>query len=245
MDTPSAATEPAATGTLSTLWSSIRTRIISGLLFMLPIAITIWIVTWVYNMLRGLVLDPTAHLVQRLAGLRSSDGMPVWWEGYISPLTSAILALFILYLLGYFVSTRLSRAVEWILLKVPGVTIVYKAVRNVFHSIGGSSGGSTFKRVVLVEFPHPGLRALAFVTKSMRDTKSGDSILCVCVLTGVMPPSGFTLFVAEKDAIDVPWSINDSLQIILSGGITSPSVLPFVKGAPAGLILPDHPHPGA
>lgn len=233
--------EPARRGVLRVLFDSIRARVVSGLLFMLPIVITFWIIYWIYTTLKGLLLDPTARLFRYLLGV-DPGGLPEWWQTYVSPVTAAILALLLLYLLGYFVSTQLSLALDWLLLRVPGVTIVYKAVRNVFRSLGGTGGGPSFKRVVLVAFPHPGSRALAFVTKTMKDTGGGETILCVCVLTGVMPPSGFTLFVPEKDAIDVPWSVNDALQIILSGGITAPPFLPFDKGSPGGLILPEKAH---
>ena len=229
---------PPPRGFVRVIVDSIRSRIVSGLLFMLPIVITMWIIYWIYTTLKGLLLDPAARLVRRLAGLGSMNTLPEWWQTYVSPLIAILLALLLLYLLGYFVRTRFSRALDWIFLRVPGVTIVYKAVSNVFQSLQSSGGGPSFKRVVLVEFPHPGTRALAFVTKTMRDSGRDETILCVCVLTGVMPPSGFTLFVPESETIDVPWPVKDALQIILSGGITAPSLLPFHKGSPGGLILP-------
>ena len=124
------------------------------------------------------------------------------------------------------------------MLRVPGVTVVYKAVRNLFQSLQASGGGPTFKRVVLVAFPHPGSRALAFVTKTMRDTATSETILCVWVLTGVMPPAGFVLFVPETEVTDVPWTVNETAPDLLSGGITAPTLLPYTFGAPSGLIIP-------
>lgn len=228
---------PPPEGFLSVQIAEIRSRIMSGLLFMLPIVITFWIISWVYNTLRDLVLDPTAMFVRRLVGV-SADELPRWWVVWVSPITSALLALLILYFVGYFVRTRFSQALDWILLKVPFVATIYKAVRNLFQSLHSSSGGISFKRVVLVEFPHVGSRGLAFVTKTLQEPTTKETILCVWVLTGVMPPAGFVLFVREKDVIDVPWSVNETLQIILSGGITAPNLIPFHPGSPSGLIVP-------
>ena len=69
---------------------------------------------------------------------------------------------------------------------------------NVVESLGSQfQGGAGFKRVVLVEFPHPGMRSLGLVTNSLHDATTGRTILTVCVMTGIMPPTGFTLFVPE------------------------------------------------
>lgn len=222
----------------STLFGAVRARILSGLLFMLPIVITFWIIFWIYSTFQSVFLDPAARLVNHVIGARRLEELPEWWQIYVSPILAVVLALVFLYMLGHFVRTRFSLALDWMLLHVPGVMVVYKAVRNLFHSLQATGGGPTFKRVVLVSFPHPGSRALAFVTKTMRDTATSEPILCVWVLTGVMPPAGFVLFVPETDVIDVPWSVNETLQIILSGGITAPTLLPFSPGAPSGLIIP-------
>ena len=167
-------------GFVRTSLDEVRARIIGGLLFMLPIVITFWIISWVYGTLRGLILDPTARVVRRMLDVDAKD-LPDWWLTYVSPLTAALLALTILYILGWFVRTRSSRALEWILLRVPLVAIIYKAVRNLFNSLQTSGGGLTFKRVVLVEFPHVGSRGLAFVTKTLQDPGTKETILCVWV----------------------------------------------------------------
>lgn len=231
------------------VFKSIRARMISGLLLALPIAITIWIVYWLYSTLQGIVLNPLAHLVNAAAvGDRARPDLPSWWERLVAPLVAIGMVMIFLYFLGYLVHTRLARALDWFMLRLPLVTYVYKAVRNVFHSLADQGQGQRFKRVVLVQFPHPGSRALAFVTHSLRDTETDRTILCVCVLTGVMPPAGFTLFVPEEDVIDLDWSVNQTLQTIVSGGITAPGAVRFARGrGPASLatgpILDTQGHP--
>ena len=100
--------------------------------------------------------------------------------------------------------------------------------------------------MVLVEFPHPGSKALGFVTKTLRDASTEKTILCVCVLTGVIPPAGFTLYVPEEDVTDVDWSVNQALQAIISGGINTPSVIHYTEGLripPHGPIVNEKGHP--
>ena len=215
-------------GVLKALVLVIRTRSLSGLLAALPIALTVFIVRYLY-------LTVMALLTPLIEGVRfvlvNRDLSETFWYKYFAPLIAIGLVLFGLYALGLFVRTRLLRAVDWVFLQVPVVNTIFKAISNVFQSIGQQlQGESGFKRVVLVEFPNPGLRSLAFVTNTLRDATTDRTILCVTVLTGVMPPAGFTLFVPEENVTDVDWSMNQTLQAILSGGITTPSSIHYFEG---------------
>ena len=68
-----------------------------------------------------------------------------------------VLMLAILYGMGLFFRSWVYRTLDWLLLHVPIVATIYRAVRNVVDSLGTQlRGGGDFKRVVLVEFPHPG-----------------------------------------------------------------------------------------
>lgn len=217
------------------VFKSIRARMISGLLLALPIVITIWIVYWLYSTLQGIILNPLAYLIRATAvGQGARPELPSWWERLVAPLVAIGMVMIFLYFLGHLVHTRLARSVDWFMLRLPLVTYVYKAVRNVFYSLADQGQGQRFKRVVLIPFPHPGSRALAFVTHSLRDTETDRKILCVCVLTGVMPPAGFTLFIPEDDVIDLDWSVNQTLQTIVSGGITAPGAVRFTRGRGQG-----------
>ena len=231
---------------LRALVDSMRTRIISGLILALPIALTFWIIYQLYLILNNAVLDPASRVVRLLLGFRPGFNPDGTWERYVSPLIAIVLVGSLLYLLGLFASSSLRRALDWVLLHLPGVTTIYKALSNVFQSLESQSQGNSFQRVVLVEFPHPGSKALGFVTKTLCDASTDKTILCVCVLTGVVPPSGFTLYVPEERVTNVDWSVNQALQAILSGGITTPSVIHYDRGLnvpPTGPIVDPSGHP--
>jgi uncharacterized membrane protein len=219
---------------------AIRARIVSGLLVSLPIVITIWVFYWLFTTLQGLLIAPLASLMRRFLGKEQFLGLPIAWEPVLGPAIAIGLALVFLYFLGHFARTRTYRAIDWLLLRVPVVTTVYKAVSNVVRSLEGQGQARSFQRVVLVPFPHPGAMALAFVTKTLHDSETGRTILCLWVLTGVVPPAGFTLFVPEAEVTDVRWTVNETLQAILSGGITSPNVISYPPSrqarAPEGVL---------
>jgi uncharacterized membrane protein len=216
-------------GALHALLKAIQNRILSGLILALPIVLTFWIVFWLYSTFKSIILDPIALLVQRILRAEGLRLDPLWMS-VVTPIISILLVLGSLYLLGLLVRSSLARAVDWVMSRVPVVTTIYKALSNVFASLGSQLQEHRFKRVVLVEFPHPGSKALAFVTNSLRDATTDRTILCVCVLTGVMPPAGFTLFVPEESVTDVDWTMNQSLQVILSGGITAPGSVHYTQG---------------
>ena len=212
------------------LVDSLRTRIISGLILSLPIALTFWIIYQLYLAFSKTILEPATGVVRVLLGYREGFNPNGVWERYLSPIIAIVLVGSLLYMLGLFARSGLRRALDWILLHLPGVTTIYKALSNVFQSLEAGGQGSSFQRVVLVEFPHPGSKALGFVTKTLADASTGETILCVCVLTGVVPPAGFTLYVPEPSVTDVDWSVNQALQSIISGGINTPTVIHYTHG---------------
>jgi uncharacterized membrane protein len=231
-------------GALHALWYAIRARILSGLIAALPIALTFWIVFWLYTTVMQVVLAPAIRVVRYLLGYRGVSG---WVINVAAPVIAILLVLFSLYCLGLFVRSRTHRAIDWVMLHLPVVNTIFKAVNNVFQSLGKQfESDQTAQRVVLIPFPHPGARALAFVTNALRDATTEKTILCVCVLTGVMPPAGFTLFVPEEEVTDVDWSMNQTIQAILSGGLTSPASIHYFQGLrvpAAGPIIDPKGHP--
>ena len=232
-------------GFLRAVISALRSRIVSGLILALPIALTFWIIYQLYLFLNT-VLNYPIKGVRYLLGLRLGFEPDSAWLVWISPLVTMILVLSFLYVLGLFARSWVHRSIDWTLLHVPVVTTIYKAVRNVFQSLDSQLQGNSFKRVVLIPYPYEGSKALGFVTKTLSDATTGQTILCVCVLTGVVPPSGFTIFVPEANVTDVDWTVNQALQAIVSGGITIPSVLHYTRGVavpPTGPIVGPSGHP--
>ncbi len=219
---------PPAAGPLRALLLAIRTRIISGLVLALPIVLTFWIVYWLYTTLTNGVLDPLAQAIG--PWFQAPWAQTLWWKRFVNPLIAGVLVLCLLYFLGWVARSWVSRVIEAVLLRVPVVTTIYQALSNVFQSLADQFQQPQFQRVVLVAFPHPGSRALAFVTNSLRDAATGKTILSVCVLTGVFPPAGFTLFFPEESVTELDWSVNETLQTILSGGITAPATIHFSGG---------------
>ncbi len=223
---------------IQTFFGEIRTRIVSGLILALPIAITFWIVLQLYFTLQALVIDPTTAVIRWLVGVNRPQDLPEWYRRFVSPVVAIACVLTVLYFLGLFVSTRLARFIDWLMSRVPVVTTIYHAVRGVFQSLGNQKGPGRFKRVVSVAYGGPGLRVPGFVTQTMRDVATGRTILSVFVPFAPLPTSGFVLLVDEADVVDLGWTVNETMQGIVSGGLSMPATVRFAavdQGLDGGL----------
>lgn len=279
--TPSTSAAVLATDAPESFWGSrfpffyaiylfVRARIVQGIFLILPIAVTFWILHWLYRVSRDYVIDPIAYFVTvyllkqdifravptppggvpvkpggpatgdfaitagQTATVVSDSGLPVWMENFVAPLIALAIVFAALYFLGMFFQSRLHQAVDWILLRVPLVTTIYSAVRNVVESLQQSKGGDQkqrFQRIVLVTFPHPGIRVPAFVTSTCTDVETGKTILCVYAPTTPLPTAGYLLMVPEEDVTDIDWDVNETLAAIVSGGITVPKEIRYWSAA--------------
>jgi uncharacterized membrane protein len=209
-------------------WQRIKGRILGGLLIVLPILITLWLFHWLYSSLETKVIDPLAQLVLwKVRGGQAEAVLPFWFENYAAPLIAIVLVLVLLYGLGFFAHSRLRRAIDWVLLRVPVMSGVYEGVRSVFQSMERQSGKQRSQRVVLIPFPHPGLKAAAFVTATCRDIETQKTLLCVYVPQSPLPTNGHLLLVPEDEATELNWTSEETLQTLISGGFTAPQEVSY------------------
>ena len=217
----------------SSLIKVIRNRIVQGLFVALPILVTFFVLKWLYDMLYGYIIRPISELLYSywLSSEIVENGeeeflgrdLPYWMENIVAPVAAMMIVFAILFMSGMFFRSRLHRFSDWVLTNVPGVGTIYSSVKNVIDAIHSSQQESgKFQRTVLVHFPHTGMKVPAFVTSSCIDVDSKEKILCVYVPTTPIPTSGYMLLVPESEVIDLDWTLQETLQAIVSGGITVP-----------------------
>ncbi len=216
-------------------WHGVRGRILGGLMIVLPIVITLWVIHWVYSVLEKYVIDPLALLLLwQIRGRQPDTELPDWFETYAAPLIALLTVLVLLYFLGFFVRSRLRRVVDWVLLRLPVISVVYHGVWKIFQTLEKQRGQlQRPQRVVLVAFPHPGMKVPAFVTGTCRDVETRKVILCVYVPTTPVPTSGYFLLVPEDEVTELNWTSEHALQAIVSAGLTAPPEVRYFKTGPA------------
>src|SRR5262249_29419683 len=155
-------TNPAAESTSDAFrpaWHGVRDRMLAGLLALLPIMVTLWIIRWLYICLDTYVIAPFAMIVLwKARRVQGEPDLPPWFENYAAPIIAIILILIILYACGFLAQSRLRYAIDRILLKVPVISVIYDAVRNVLQVLDKPAQKSQPQRLVLIPFPHPGMK---------------------------------------------------------------------------------------
>ncbi len=208
----------------------IRNRVIAGLFVVLPLFVTYGVMRWLYDTLVHFVLNPVAYFLRYAWNL--DEEKKSWMIDGLLSLSAFGLVIGVLFVAGMFFQTRIHRSVDWVLMNVPGVNTVYSTVSNVFKAISGTANKDQFKRVVLVEFPHPGIKAPAFVTGECTDELTGKTILSVYVPTTPVPTSGYMLLIPQENVIDLNWDLEETLQAIVSGGISLPKTVTYEEEPP-------------
>ena len=217
---------PGRPGFLKRMTVNLAQRAMTGLVFIMPIVGTFMLLGWFYRFIQSWILEPGARayqrIVQALTASEQFSSLPSWWFSLAVPVLSVILLIVSILALEWFVRSSFFRILDKILNRLPIVAIVYKTLVQLKDAIFSQREFFNYSRVVLIPFPHPSMRSLGMVTNTMKDTTTNKTILCVCVLTGVMPPAGNTLLIPEEEVTDIAWTVNQAIQAIVSGGFTAP-----------------------
>ena len=193
-----------------------RKYFITGLLVLVPLVITLWVL----NLIIG-TLDQSLLL------------LPPQWRpelllGFNLPGVGTILTLVIIFITGVvtrnFVGNRLLMLWELLLKRIPVVNSIYSSVKQVSDTLFSSSGNA-FRKALLVQYPREGVWTIAFQTGvpggDVKNHLSGDYV-SVYVPTTPNPTSGFFLMLKREDTIELNMSVDEALKYIVSMGVVAP-----------------------
>ena len=189
---------------------------ITGLLIWIPLAITIWVLKLVVDVLdQSLLLLPAAFQTER-------------WLGVHIPGLGAILTILIVFVTGVFATNFFgAQLVElWheILHRIPVVNSIYSSVKQISDTLFSSSG-QAFRKALLVQWPQEGMWTIAFLTGTpgggVANHLPPDSV-SVYVPTTPNPTGGYFVIVQRKDAIELDMTVDQALKYIISMGVVPP-----------------------
>lgn len=198
----------------------------TGLALLLPLAVTIGIVVFLVNLLTTPFLGITQTFLEHLNLFQS--GFLFLDKEQIIFIFSQILILVILFI-GTILLGMLTRWVvvnyflnlgDGLIQRIPLINTIYKASREM---IGGifSPGKRSFKRVVMVPFPHSDSLGIGFVTHEEVQGPGGKKLIAVFIPTTPNPTSGFLMFFTEDKTIPIDMSVEDALKYTISCGVVS------------------------
>jgi uncharacterized membrane protein len=189
---------------------------ITGLLIWIPLAITIWVLKLVVDVLdQSLLLLPNALHTEN-------------WLGVHIPGLGAILTVLIVFLTGLFATNFFgAQLVElWheILHRIPVVNSIYSSVKQISDTLFSSSG-QAFRKALLVQWPQEGMWTIAFLTGTpgggVASHLPPDSV-AVYVPTTPNPTGGYFVIIARKNVIELDMSVDQALKYIISMGVVPP-----------------------
>ncbi len=198
--------------------------IVAGLLVWLPLAITIWLLSWLLGALDGVfagLLSATQAVLPEstranIELLRHVPGLGV----LVLVATMLLTGVFVTNIFGQWSVRQWDRLMG----KIPIVKSIYNSVKQVSDTLF-SSNGNAFREAVLVQYPHAGSWTIAFVTG-----KPGGEVaahldgehVSVYVPTTPNPTSGFFLIMPRAAIRPLNMSVDQALKYVISMGVVVP-----------------------
>jgi uncharacterized membrane protein len=208
------------------LFGAFRASFLTGLVVVLPVGLTIYVVWGVIGWIDGWILPliPAAYqpeaLMHRLFGPEAN--FPVRGVGV---LVFLFMTAFVGWLARGLIGRSFMKQAEWLVDRVPLVRSVYSGVKQVTETFFAKSEKS-FERTCLVEFPRPGYWAVGMVSsvpKGEIAAKLPPSAGMVAVFVGLTPlTSGMLLFVPENEVIYLDMKADEAVKLIVSAGLVYP-----------------------
>jgi uncharacterized membrane protein len=202
------------------MMKSIRKWLLAGLLVIVPIMVTVWVLDWIVSS-----LDKT---LQILPGNWHPDKL----IGFHIPGFGVLLAFAILLIVGAAASNFLGKKLmSWwdaLLNRIPVVRSIYSSVKQVSDTLF-SDGGNAFRTAVLVQWPRENVWTIAFITGTPAgdvakhlQNGSGDEFVSVYVPTTPNPTGGYFILLKKSDCIELTMSVDEALKYIVSMGVVVP-----------------------
>ena len=203
--------------------ASLQRNIIAGIFIVVPVWVTIWVITFLTNLLiefgSPLALR-VGQLVAPSSPLLAALGQAVWFQD----LAAVTIVLVGLLLLGVVrravIRRRLLEVFDQLMARIPLVQSIYGAARKLVQTV--QTKPDSVQRVVLIEFPTPGMKAVGLVTRTFIDPATGIEIAAVYVPTTPNPSSGYVELLPSANLVPLDWTVNEALTFIISGGAVAP-----------------------
>ncbi len=195
----------------------IKKYFITGLLVLIPVILTIWVIYSLVEFLDQIILWLPDYL------------KPNYLFGSSIPGFGALLTIIIILLIGVIANNFLGKKIialyEMILGRLPVVKSIYKGIKQVSDTLLSNSGNA-FSKAVLIEFPMAGTYTFAFVTGEPEAKLAKylqGKYVNVYVPTTPNPTSGYTLMVPKDKVIELDISVDQVLKYVISMCDSAPS----------------------
>jgi len=201
------------------LFGSLRANLLTGLIVVAPALLTAYIIWTGIGIIDDWVLPWVPERYQ-----------PSTYLGYNIRGFGVLFFLVFTVIVGWMTKGFVGRTLlgwgERVVDRMPIVRSLYNGVKQIAETVL-SQTDSTFERACLVEYPRPGIWAIAFVSTKARGEVAlkvprDDPMVSIFLPTTPNPTSGFLLFVPERDVIYLDMSVEDAAKLVISAGLVYP-----------------------
>ena len=196
----------------------LRNYLISGLLFWIPLILTIVVIKFFLEFLNNII--PQEYLPEAIFNLDTTI-----------PGSGIILLFIIILITGMLITNILGRRLvalwEKLLNSIPGFRNIYNILKKVSDTVLNTSSES-FKKAYLIQYPNKGIWVIAFQSGDYQgEAKAiiGEQLINLFVPTTPNPTSGFFVLISKKDAYELDISVEDAFKLVISAGVVTPNSL--------------------
>lgn len=212
--------------------SMMKKYLLPGFIILLPIALTIMIIIWLFD----LFTTPFLGVAESIVLMLKKEGFDLEHHASLVMLTSRMLALIFLVivslLLGFLGRKIFFKAflqsTHILFLRIPFIKTIYRISKEVTGAIFAQDT-KTFKQTVMISFPHLETQTLGFITgeaPNICKQACPEVDKSVLVLTSPHPLSGYLILSPKKNIIEVDISVEDTFKFLLSCGTAHPQEKP-------------------
>tara|TARA_B100000795_G_scaffold89300_1_gene64995 strand:- start:72 stop:674 length:603 start_codon:yes stop_codon:yes gene_type:complete len=188
--------------------------LISGLLFWIPLALTVLVIKF---------------FLERVDSLAPTKFLPVYLTSF--PGSGFIFIVLILLITGALVTNIIGRKLltiwEKALNKIPGFRNIYNALKKISSTVLNTSSES-FRKAYLIQYPSKGIWVVAFQSGDYKGEIASiieKDVINLFVPTTPNPTSGFFVIIPKKDAIELKMSVEEAFKLVISAGVVTPETL--------------------
>jgi uncharacterized membrane protein len=203
----------------------LRSSFVAGLLLVAPLAVTVFVVQFVFQRVSAVVRPLVQRILPWLQTTLNYSGDLV----LVSQVLAALLVALAITVVGYVASMsagrRLFGGFERGVRLVPLIRTVYFGVRQVSESLTERSEG--YDSVVLVEFPREGVYAIGFVTNDSpapARAATGEDLYNVFLPNSPNPTAGALAMVPDEDIHEVDMAVRRGIRLLVTTGLSADDV---------------------
>ena len=195
------------------MWAKLSNYFLRGLITLLPLLVTIWLLWFMFSFLDGILGNIIALFV----------GHPLPGLGFL-------ITILLIFKTGYFAThifgARVFELGEQILFRVPIVKSIYISAKQINDVLFIHKGTEEFRRACLLEYPRKGIYSMGFVTSDAAEEvekKTKNKLINIFIPNTPTPATGFLIMVPAQEVILLDMKTEEAFKYIVSGGVLKPA----------------------